>query len=256
MQIEAINLFILIVLAGVYLVIIKIFVFGKKPREVGSCPFICKFRDRIDFFDFARGLAILAVIVIHVAFFIRFFDEKISFSSLVWNEQINRVARFAVPVFLISSGALLSLPGLQKESLKNFYLSKIKRIIFPYAFFSFFATYLFSGVSNSFFQYLSRATKEFLTGGALPAYWFVSVLLQLYILYPFLWYIFYNKKIKANTLLLFSFVFSLVSYFFLSSHWFEWLIRPEGLPFFGGYLFFYFGNGFEANFFNKKRGIF
>lgn len=67
------------------------------------------------------------------------------------------------------------------------------------------------------------------------SFWFIPLILQLYFIYPFLWYLLKAKKIRPGLFLLFSFIFS-VSCYFLSAFWSQW---PFGILFFGPYLFFF-----------------
>ncbi|MGM0629397.1 MAG: acyltransferase family protein, partial [Patescibacteria group bacterium] len=140
MEVEGISVLILSIVTALYFLFL--YRAGLIPSKIclNTDIYINKPKVRKGFFDFSKGIAILAVIIIHTVFIMNAFSEDLSVYSLQWNEGINRVMRFAIPVFFISSGALLFLTGLDKESLKDFYLPKIKRIFIPYVFFSFFAT--------------------------------------------------------------------------------------------------------------------
>jgi len=189
--------------------------------------------DRILFFDFLKGLAIIAVIIIHISGFIiaSFQDVKVGVSIM------NNFLRFAVPFFFIMSGILLD-PDI-KGRLKNFYSRKITRLVIPY-------TLCVIAVSlyweNSFIEFL----KMFITGKAAVPYYFFIILFQFYLLYPLL------LKIKDKKwFLLLTFLISL-TFFLIPQTW-----KILGIPFFGKFLFFFaYGthkrNYFLANNFNKK----
>ena len=236
MEIQEINLLILSLFFGIYILILQgLDLFQKFPKK-NADYFTVKPR-RIGFFDFAKGIAIIAVIIIHATRFINFLPETPD-SFLIWNEGINRIMRFAISVFFITSGALLFI-----KDIKKFYFNKIKRILVPYAFFSFAATYFFSVRFDSFSRYIITAVRDFFTGQALVPYWFVIVLFQFYLISPFLLYLF--KKVRTDIILFTSFVFSLASYF---------LIPLISFPFFGNFLFFFvLGISLKPFFFEEKR---
>jgi surface polysaccharide O-acyltransferase-like enzyme len=128
---------------------------------------------RSDFFDFAKGLSIIAVIIIHAAYF--YYKDKGEGTSLLV-DLINNLCRFAIPVFFISSGVLLK-PWDELIDQAGFYKRKLLRIFLPYA--------LIVSLMAVYYQaepliYL----KLLLNGRALVPYYFVIVLAQLYLLYP------------------------------------------------------------------------
>ncbi len=256
MEIEGISLLVLSSVLTVYVAILLVF----KTLPLQPCLDTKIFTDRpskrVPFFDFAKGIAITAVILIHVAFLLAYFSDDLPLSFLSWNEGINRAMRFAIPVFFISSGALLFLQNFKIETLKGFYLPKIKRLVIPYVAFSFFATFATSKGSFILFDYITAALKDLLTGGALVPYWFIPVLFQLYLLYPLLWYLLVVKRINPLTMLAGSFAFSLSSYFLFSPYWLGWQEYLGDLTFFGAYLFFFvLGMVLKPFFFAKTEEI-
>lgn len=206
--------------------------------QIDGKAFTTKAEQRSTFFDLAKGVAIIAVVVIHAAALIGFFGTDLPISFLEWNEYLNRAMRFAIPIFFISSGALLFLKGLNLNSLKGFYLPKVKRLFLPYAVFSFLATYAKTEGVFKLTEFIGTALKDLATGGALVPYWFIPVLFQLYFIYPLVWYLLVVKRISPPKLLFASFFFSLFSYFLFSDHWFGLSEYLGGLTFFGPYLFF------------------
>jgi len=148
------------------------------------------------------------------------------------------ILRFAIPFFIISSGVLLTLKDLKKETLKRFYVKKIKRIFIPYFFFSFLATLVYSDNITTLPRYIGNAIWDVLTGRGMLPYWFLAVLIQLYIIYPLIWYLFVVKKVKPYILLSSSFVFSL-AYYLVSTQWNGWSILFGDFYFFGSFLFFF-----------------
>ncbi|MGM0439454.1 MAG: acyltransferase [Patescibacteria group bacterium] len=208
---EKINLLALLVISFFYLYF-KRDTFKKLPKLTKE-HLTKKPKQRIPFFDFAKGLAITAVVIIHATFFISLLSDQFPSSFLIWNESLNRLMRFAIPVFFISSGALLTLPDVSK--IKNFYFKKAKAILPAYFFFSFLATFLTFGIKGPFSDYLFTAFYEFLTGTALTPYWFVPILIQFYILFPLIWYLLVVKESNPKKLLFVSFLISISAYFLM-----------------------------------------
>ena len=236
---EGISLLILSILAVTYVLLLRCFNLLPNFRFFDREMLRKKTDERIYFFDFAKGVAIIAVVIIHVVFFMMLFPENFSTKFFEWNQHINRAMRFAIPVFFISSGALLYLKDLKKETLKRFYYPKITRILFPYALFSLLSTSLFTSGFDNFGDYMIVAFKDFFTGTALVPYWFIPVLFKLYLLYPLLWYLFVVKKVNPAIILGGSFLFSLASFFLFSPSWFGWHSYLGGLVFFGDFLFLF-----------------
>ncbi len=253
MTIEGINLLSLSIFSVIFISILS---FHRRFKDFPCLKFhhlTEKPKKRIGFFDFVKGLAIMAVILIHVILIIEnFFPHQ----SIEYGKIINNALRFAIPVFFISSGALLFLKNIEKQTLKNFYFSKIKRVFIPYALFSFCLTYIFSEGFEGKLQYFSVAVKDLLTGGSLIPYWFIPVLFQLYIIYPFLWHLFSHKKKNFSFFVIFSFFFSLTSYYILSFNYLNLNQYLGGFPLFAPYLFFFvLGIFLKPFFFEKKEKI-
>jgi probable poly-beta-1,6-N-acetyl-D-glucosamine export protein len=253
METEGLNLLILSAVALFYTVAIFLFFDFSKKKKININLLKEKTKKRIDFFDFAKGVATTAVVIIHISFFIKISPESFSYNFLVLNNYADQLMRFAIPVFFISSGALLSLENLKKETLQKFYINKIKRVVFPYAVFSFSATYVFLESSFNLSEYFVLGLKDFFTGGALIPYWFVPVLLQFYILYPLFWYFFVVKKINPLLILGSSFIFSFTSYFLFSPKYFNLQNYLGDAVFFGGFIFFFVLGIFLRSFFLEEQ---
>lgn len=151
---------------------------------------------RIYFFDFIKGLAIFAVLIMHINYF-----YKGNLGELYF--LIIKICRFAVPFFIISSGFLLKLEDYTKESIKNFYKRKFFRIIIPYLIFC-----IFLFILKKYNFNLNNILK-ILDGEISPQLYFIPVLIQLYIIYPLI-----NKtinKIGTKKSLIFSFLISVIT---------------------------------------------
>src|SRR3990167_6159422 len=92
----------------------------KEPRPTG---------DRLPVFDFLRGVAIMAVVIIHVAWVYILSNPDRSDIFLFF---VNNVSRFAISIFFIVSGALLQIGDLSLKSLFALYFGRIFPIfLFP-----------------------------------------------------------------------------------------------------------------------------
>ena len=170
-------------------------------------------RKRYYFFDFLRGLAILAVIVIHIGD--NFYVDKSG--NQIFIIFVNNIARFAVPFFFISSGILL----LGDKNLFSFYLKKTLRIFLPF--------FLITSIVGVYYQIdFLKILHGFIAGSASVPYYFMAILLQLYILYPFL-----KKYSRKKYFLHVTFLITIASLFLPQT----WLLY--GIPLFPKYLFLF-----------------
>lgn len=136
---------------------------------------------RLAHIDVLKGLAILAVLLIHSADRYKAFhlspiaaEQALSLPNLLIS-----ICRFGVPFFLICSGALLSVGNQTDRSLTNFYWRKLKRIGVPYL--------VCCSIIALYYQMdVSLAVRQAVTGTICVPYYFVVLLIQLYLLYPFL----------------------------------------------------------------------
>ncbi len=155
--------------------------------------------------DFLRGIAILAVLVIHTSWNSTMVN---SVSNLaVFNIVLTIFSRFAIPLFIFISSMVLSRKYYHKLAKRDFYLKRLRSIIPEYVIFSMFymlCEIAYTGEITS----LNETMIKWLTGGY-GYLWFLVLILQLYILYPFIIGIYgrYNKK--ADYLLIIAFAIEL-----------------------------------------------
>lgn len=155
--------------------------------------------ERIFYFDALRALAILIVILLHVnghiAELVHYTIHNIYTLQGVHQTFVTNFLRIGVDLFLMLSGALLL--G-RSESVKEFYIKRIPRLVKPFLFWSlvftvmlFAVSYFLPGVGivgqfgpMGFLQLF----KDMLLCRALGSvvYWFVWMMLAVYILMPFL----------------------------------------------------------------------
>jgi surface polysaccharide O-acyltransferase-like enzyme len=175
---------------------------------------------------YLRAFAILAVISIHESEY--FFTEmnSVTFVTFLYM-AIDTFSKCAVPLFVGISGFVLYHKYQGSYSLKVFYKKRFLSVVPQYTLFSLFAI-LFLYVGK---MYLGRVWSytltdflyQYFTWGTLYHLWFFVLIIQLYILYPFLEKIFTLsvKNAQAPRLLVFLFVVQLAYYLFSAGNIFS-----------------------------------
>jgi probable poly-beta-1,6-N-acetyl-D-glucosamine export protein len=147
-------------------------------------------KERVKSIDCLRGIAILAVLLIHTT--TRTLEASnfnlVGFSFTLF---LNQIARFAVPLFFIISGFVLEV-SIREESYWSFLKRRFSKIFIPYFFWSLIYYYL---VYNNNHDSL---VKVFLTGNASYQLYFIPALLVFYLTFPILHKLF--QKIPNNIL--------------------------------------------------------
>lgn len=189
---------------------------------------------RLKNIDAMRGIAIIAVILIHSTYFL--YSEYVETNAIIAINLINNLSRFAIPVFLFSSGLLLRPFIWNKKYIFNFYMSKFIRIGIPYILVTLVLWQI--GYNNS-----APLWKLLVTGDMAIPFYFIPVLFQLYILYPLLDYI---RKLNPKYLLLGSLMISIAS-FFMPNTW-----NLYDFPLFMQYLIFFVYGMLRQDILSKK----
>jgi len=171
--------------------------------------------------DIIRGIAILAVVIIHSCYLLMKGD--LDTNQILTLSFINNILRFTIPIFLFTSGLLLKPFIWSKKNILKFYIDKLIRIGIPYIFISFVLWLIGYTEDKSLISLL-------VTGSAAVPLYFVPLLVQMYLLYPILDFIRTKNK---YFLVIVSFFISILSYLNPIS-WNIW-----GVTFFGPYLIFF-----------------
>ncbi|VVB53071.1 O-acetyltransferase WecH [uncultured archaeon] len=148
---------------------------------------------RIPELDYIRGIAILAVILIHFPSGLTPWLGQCVFSgcSLECDAYLTeRLEQWAVPFFFICSGIALMLQQRtgKYSSFGRYFMPKIKRVFLPYVFF---CALVFASTPNKFnlaSDGLIKTFKAFLLDtaqGNLLVYYFIPLLFTAYIAFPF-----------------------------------------------------------------------
>ncbi|WP_272023351.1 acyltransferase [Olleya namhaensis] len=140
--------------------------------------------------SFLRVLATFSIVVIHVSgSIVNDYDNANLFN---WNiaNIFDAFSRYAVPMFFMISGALL----LNKEYSLNVFLNKrVKKIMFPFLFWSIIYSLLNRYVFNSESLNIEKNIKDVFYGSEYHL-WFIYTLLGVYLITPIL-----NKWVKSSS---------------------------------------------------------
>ncbi len=141
---------------------------------------------RKDYLDFLKGVAIFAVIVIHVS--TEGFYRELSLSNVIICTTVYSLARFSVPVFLMTTGVVFLEPNKQL-TIKRIFSKYILNIII--AAFIWGAIYkvinvFLNGGFNGIFNVIKAYIKEFCTADLEFHFWYVYALIGIYLALPIL----------------------------------------------------------------------
>ncbi|MDW5563602.1 MAG: acyltransferase [Methanomassiliicoccus sp.] len=143
--------------------------------------------------DYMRGFAIIAIVTIHVMGFALVIDHPNIITPIA--NYLTHLADFGVPLFLLISGYILGLRYFGKLDPKRFYGRRLKTILLPYIFFAF-----VYAIFNWFFmdqRSINDQLISFILFSGTRALWFVAVIIQLYLLFPYL-VRFYKRLERTN----------------------------------------------------------
>ncbi len=179
-------------------------------------------KGRLDLFDFAKGIAIITVVLVHVG------------TVVAQGKVLDPYVGFGVELFILCSGYLLA-RRYAKELVASEYLKKMFfRVVLVYALFVV-AIYIATSWQN--FSAADLASAFLLGSQNGNGLYFMPVIIQLYLLFPLIrggW------KKHALALLLCVLAVSLVWYHFDSQmRQPDWNSNPYVLAFAGRYLFFF-----------------
>lgn len=155
---------------------------------------VCRMKKREYNYDFLRSLSMIAVIVIHVsAAWINLYKGPIDYKNinssltLFTALQFDAISRFAVPCFVMLSGAFI-LGNNKTLNYREFYHTRILKIGFPFVVFSF--LYVFLRLLILVVKHECSLSKIIFLGLDIikgnPSYhiWFLFMLCGLYLMAP------------------------------------------------------------------------
>ena len=193
-MLEIINLYLLSVISLIYLLFNL-----KELNNIRKIELSENENSRVYFFDFIKGISIFIVFLSHICYFyIKSNNEILSFFSIYF---INAI-RFVVPFFVISSGYLLEIKDYKKKTIIDFYKKRLFKILIPYFIFCVFLFFLKD------YKNINIFLIDTITGKISVPFYFITVLIQLYILYPLIKKII--NKLGSKKSLFISFFISLI----------------------------------------------
>ncbi len=155
--------------------------------------------------EYLRGVAILAVLAIHTSSnFIHIQNLNL---LLITNVIIDVFAHFAVPLFIFISGFVLPIKYDSSLSKRSFYKKRVLSIIPPYIIFS--IVYICIRTighwkMNGVLEYPSLTNILFwiLTASSAFHMWFFALVIQFYMIYPYIIYLYEKYSLKKQLILL------------------------------------------------------
>jgi len=152
-------------------------------------------KSRIDEIDVLKGISIIAVLIIHTTGIAVSDLDKSSLSYIVF-AVLNRFSQFAVPAFIFASSMLLMYNYGDSNDWKLFYKKRFKNVLLPYIVWTIiYGIYLYV-IYNEPLKSILTVENLFL-GGMFYHLYFIVIIVQLYLLFPILLYIY--KLISKNT---------------------------------------------------------
>jgi peptidoglycan/LPS O-acetylase OafA/YrhL len=132
--------------------------------------------------DFLRGFAILGIVAIHVGGF----SETLAYPSAIpiVTNYIAHFADFGIPVFFLISGFILAVRYFDFSRRSGFYRRRLMTVVPPYlAFTTLYLVYSYVALGQTS---LYRAAWSYLLFDATGIFWFLAVIIQMYLLFPYL----------------------------------------------------------------------
>ena len=157
---------------------------------------------RILYFDFLRAFAPIAVIWIHVCPNMYRFSLNVSSSDFLMSNTVQWFARWAVPIFIMMSGALFLNPD-KEFSFKKHLKKNVSRLVIAYLFWS--IIYAAAAATFSFDRGRQTWWRYFLSLACGMHYyhlWYLLVLVLLYLMVPILRKVTENRPLMNYFLIL------------------------------------------------------
>ncbi|MBD1382317.1 acyltransferase [Metabacillus arenae] len=197
---------------------------------------------------FLRAFACLAVVAVHVS------ATNYGMNDETWSDFsyfLNQVGRFGTPIFAVISGFLLFYQVKRKGfKLGRFFTSRLSKILIPFLAWSLIYRYLLYYYNNQAIGEPWAEIKKILMGDSFYHLYFVAIVVQFYVIFPFL-----QKLFRTQTLMLvFTFISLLISYNLygfnpgLEGEWGEFLASKSFMPI---WIFYFAFGGLLAYFWDE-----
>lgn len=145
-------------------------------------------KSRIYEIDILKGIAIIAVLIIHTTSNAVVQLNKSSLSYIIFT-VVNRLSQFAVPAFIFASAMLLMYNYGDGCDWKLFYKRRLKNVLMPYAVW----TIIYGAYLHIVHHVPLRSIltiKNLLFGGMFYHLYFIVIIVQLYLIFPVLLYVY------------------------------------------------------------------
>ncbi|QDS34016.1 acyltransferase [Brevibacillus brevis] len=141
-------------------------------------------KERIGELDLIRAFAFLAVVYQHViGVYIR--EPRLTEQVSIVYGMLFHLLKFAVPAFIFITGLVLFYNYSEKVNYISFTRKRITEILVPYGIWSVVYLYLMEKPLGEGAAFVWNVSKHFLTGTSSYHLWFVVMIFQFYLLYPF-----------------------------------------------------------------------
>lgn len=194
--------------------------------------------------DILRGIAIVAVVIDHI-----YYEFQFSRNTFIWQQMY-----FSIPWFVFLSGVTNTL-SLGKKALKPFvplYVDFWRRrypIIVAYILATI-VTYTTLHLKN---WNIHVFWKQLLFFSSQPTYYFINLIVQLYLIFPFLYIVFFSMRKRMYQIVIGVLVIVL-SVIILPQRIMPWPFSPAGALFGGMYLsVFFLGMVYQQSSIRYKR---
>lgn len=210
-------------------------------------------RKHIQELYYIRAIAALGILIIHATGVFAVYSELNS-KAMYLGIFANQFFRFGSPIFMMISGLVLfyNYRSMEEFDPKGFYKKKFLYIIIPYIIWSiiyFLYKEYYGGIPFTPNR-IRILLREILNGNAFPHLYFMTLILQFYIILP-LFIKFLTKPMKENPIKLFVILFLLQSMVLIYGRYFRDLNAGGIVGFFNiyywksvfGWFFYFLGGG-------------
>lgn len=161
----------------------------------------------LDEVTYLRGLAIIAVVAIHTIYVNK--SLGFEFTNLLYMAII-QISAYSVPFFVFISGLVLTYTYKDRNiNYLEFEKKRFNTILIPYLVWS--IIYLFYNINlqNNNFSFITAIKKIFLGNAEFHLYFFI-IIIQFYLIFPFILKFVLKFKRHHTKLLILSFIFNLI----------------------------------------------
>lgn len=160
---------------------------GEKKQKIGKKADIMV-EERIVYLDYLKAMAIVAVVIVHVA--TEWIDADLPMGILLIYETMFGISRFCVPIFFMVTGALL-LGRKDIDSVKCVFLHRILVVLIPAFWYGMLYKILRMIIGHTWSQvsllaFLKQYMIEFVTGKMEFHFWYVYAVIGVYLTVPIL----------------------------------------------------------------------